>query len=258
MTSTLIIAAALLAILIISVIAKGALEKARIEKARRLIDLQDDQRRLQNMLSAMPAAYLDKATRLLIYQELIHLLSVNQKISGTSTQSQQDEIEGLAEKAKLTPDSPQRLAQWVPLTDPDAAQEIRLMLQNLHRITLRANKESRITRSHAAAVIKNIKIVMYRLPIDLNYGIGNAADKMGQQRKALGKFKVARGAILKSPVAKYLRTQQTELENRISQLETALEIDRKNKAKNTTNSLSEGMDKLAEEEAWETKKQLYD
>lgn len=258
MTSTLIIAVALIAVLIISVIAKGALEKARIERARRLIDLQDDLRRLQNMLSAMPSPYLDKATRLLIYTELIYLLALTEKMSSTSTQSQRDELEGLMEQAKLAPENPQRLAQWVPLTDPDVAQEIKLMLQNLHRLTLRANKESRVTRSHAAAVIKNIKIVMYRLPIDLNYGIGNAADKMNQQRKALGKFKVARGAILKSPVAKYLRNQQSELEERIAKLEGVLEVERKSRAKNTSNSLAEGMEKLAEDEAWETKKQIYD
>lgn len=257
MTSTLIIAAALIAILIISVIAKGALEKARIERARRVIDLQDDQRRLQNMLNIMPPPYLDKATRLLIYTELQHLLGLSQKISGESKESQLEELSGLIDKARLSPENPQRLSQWVPLTEPDMAQEIRLMLQNLHRIVLRANKESRITRSHAAAVIKNIKIVMYRLPIDLNYGIGSSAERVNQQRKALGKYKVARGAILKSPIAKYLRAQQTELEERIAKLETALELDRKNRP-STNNSLAEGMDKLAEEEAWETKKQLYD
>jgi hypothetical protein len=99
---------------------------------------------------------------------------------------------------------------------------------------------------------------MTRISLDLNYNLAKNAIKANKLRPALGKLKVAKRALLKSPIKQHLKAQLEELEKLIEKIENKMLKQREETASVTENKLASGMDKIKEEEALEAKKNMYD
>lgn len=248
--------------IVIALLVKTYLEKRRIEQARLIVDLQDSLRRMQNAHKIIPEVYLDKATKLFIHKRM---LQITQAILATdNSESQnlstfQDELTVQVEQIRNQSDDViKRLGAWAPVPNQDAAHELKRLTQFLHAEVVRTTKSGDLKKGHALRVIKNLKIIANRIPLDMNFALGRAAAKLNKPRPALSKFKVAQGIIKRSPIKQHLSKQEEQLTKLIKKCELKLErIADEAKAK-SGNSLAEGMNEMEEKEKWEQKKNYFD
>jgi len=75
MDSIIVLGTLLLVTLVSSIFIKGYLDKRRIEKAREIVDLHDDLRRMQNAMAVIPSIYLDVPTRIFMLKRTMQLVS---------------------------------------------------------------------------------------------------------------------------------------------------------------------------------------
>lgn len=251
----------MVATLVGSIFLKSYLDKQKIERARQLVDLHDDLRRMQNALAMIPDAYLDVPTKIFMVKRIIQLIDAVQEVGNESEGLNilKMDLEGqLAKILQTKDDSVKRLSQWTKIEHPDTAHEIRTLTKFLHGQILNTVKSGLIPRAHGARVVKNLKVIMYRISVDLNYTLAAAALKMNKLRPALGKLRVVKGLILKSPIKQHLKSQQDQINALIEKTEAKIIQEREANAATTSNKLASGVEKIEEEEAWESKKNIYD
>ena len=261
MDSMLIFGVLILLTLVTSVFLKSYLEKKRIARAREMVDLHDDLRRMQNAMAIIPDLYLDVPSKIFMIKRIMQLVDKVQEVGNESDSLKMlnQDLQGqLSKILNSKDDSVKRLSQWGKINDPDTAHEIRTVSKFLHGQVLLCVKTSLVPRSHGSRVVKNLKIIMHRVALDLNYNLARNAMKANKLRPALGKLKVAKGLLLKSPIKQHLKTQLAELETLIEKTEKKIVAQRKASSEATANKLSSGMDKIEEEEAWDNKKNIYD
>ena len=247
--------------LVSSIFLKSYLDKRKIERARMLVDLHDDLRRMQNALAIIPEVYLDVPTKIFMIKRIIQLIDAVEEVGNESdslNMLKMDLESQLAKTLQAKDDSVKRLSQWTKIDHPDTAHEIRTLAKFLHNQILTCVKSGLVPRAHGARVVKNLKVIMHRIALDLNYTLAASALKMNKLRPALGKLKVAKGLVLKSPIKQHLKKQKEEIEKLIEKTEQRLIAQRKASAAATANKLASGMDKMEEDEAWDSKKNLYD
>jgi hypothetical protein len=261
MDSTLIFAVLIVIVIMGSFFLKSYLDKKRLARAREMVDLHDDLRRMQNAMAIIPDLYLDMPTKVFMIKRIIQLVS---KIQQTGNESESLKMQAadldsqLAEIVKRKDDDVKRLSQWGKIDDPDTAHEIRNMAKYLHSQILVCVKSHLLPRSHGSRVVKNLKIIMHRVALDLNYNIAKNAIRANKLRPALGKLKLARGLLLKSPIKQHLKTQIIDIETLIEKTEKMLVAARKTSTEATANKLASGVDKIDEDDAWDSKKNMYD
>lgn len=240
---------------------KGYLDKRRIEKAREMMDLNDDLRRMQNAMAVIPSIYFDVPTRIFMLKRTMQLISkileTNTDHQTLNTLYQEMEIQ-LDNTLKQKDDSVKRLAKRGKIDNPDTAHEIRTMVKYLHDQIIKSVKNGLIPKAHGSRVVKNLKIIMQRTIIDMNYNMAQGILRTKKLRPALSKFKLTLGLVIKSPLKQYLTPLKDELEKTIAKLENQLSIDRKKSSERSAGQLSSGMNKIQEEENWEVKKNIYD
>ena len=261
MITFIILGALILATLVGGIALKNQLEKRRIERARLLVDLHDDLRRMQSALAVIPHVYLDTPTKLFMIKRLMQIIEQVQE-AGNETSGLSDMHQELQNQLESTiqtkDDSVARLAKWTPIDTADLAHEIKSLVKYLHGQIITAVKLGLIPRAHGSRVVKNLKVVTYRIGLDLNYTLARQALKLNKYRPALGKLRVALSIALKSPIKQYLKPQKETLEKLIEQTESKIERQREEKSKATTNKLASGVEKIKVEDDWEQKKNLYD
>jgi len=259
---TLIVLGVLIVITLFGSLAiKSQLEKRRILRARLLVDLHDDLRRMQSALAIIPEAYLDVPTKLFMIKRLMQLVNQVQEVGSPSESLTKlhTDLEGQLDKAlESKDDSAARLAKWTKIDNADTAHEIRQLIKYLHDQIISTVKTGLVPRAHGSRVVKNLKIMMHRIALDLNYSLARSYLKANKLRPALGKLRVALGVSLKSPIKQFLKTQRSELEGLIEQTEKKIISQRKKANKSTEDKLAKGLDKLQEEEDRDTKKNIYD
>ncbi len=244
-----------------SVFLKSYLDKKRIERAREMVTLHDDLRRMQNAMSIIPDIYLDVPTKIFIIKRIMQLVDKVQSISNESESLQMlnQDLQGQLDKVlNSKDDSVKRLSQWGPTNNPDTAHEIRSASKYLHGQILVCVKTNLVPRAHGSRVVKNLKVIMYRIALDLNYNLARSAMKDNKLRPALAKIKTAKSLLLKSPIKQHLKTQLTELESLIDKIEKKIASQRKARSEVSANKLASGMDKIEEDEAWDNKKNFHD
>ncbi|MGR6874482.1 hypothetical protein ACU6U9_19810 [Pseudomonas sp. HK3] len=240
---------------------KGYLDKRRIEKAREMMDLNDDLRRMQNAMAVIPNIYFDAPTRIFMLKRTMQLinkiLETNSDHQTLNTLYQDLEIQ-LEKTLAQKDDSVKRLSKRGKVDNPDAAHDIRTMVKFLHDQILKSVKSGLIPKAHGSRVVKNLKIIMQRTVIDMNYNMAQGILRTKKLRPALSKFKLTLGLVIKSPLKQYLTPLKDEIEKTIANIEGKLAIDRKKSNDRSSGQLASGMDKMKEEEDWEVKKNIYD
>jgi hypothetical protein len=261
MTTFVILGVLILATLVGSLAMKSYLEKRRIERARLLVDLHDDLRRMQSALAVVPQAYLDAPTKLFIIKRLMLIIDQVQEAGNETNHLQelhQDLTNQLTAATQAKDDSIERLGKWTKIDNPDTAHEIKSLIKYLHGQILSSVKLGLISKGHASRVVKNLKVITYRIGLDLNYTLARQALKLNKYRPALGKLRVALSITLKSPIKQHLKSQKETLEKLIAQTEAKIAKIRKEAEKSTVNKLASGVDKIKADDDLEQKKNLYD
>jgi hypothetical protein len=261
MDSIIVLGTLLLVTLVSSIFIKGYLDKRRIEKAREMVDLHDDLRRMQNAMAVIPSIYLDVPTRIFMLKRTMQLINklLEANSDNQSLNALYQDMEVQLEKAlSQKDDSVKRLSQRGKVDNPDTGHEIRTMVKFLHDQILKAVKSGLIPKAHGSRVVKNLKIIMQRTIIDMNYNMAQGILRTQKLRPALSKLKVTLGLVIKSPLKQYLTPLKEELEKTINDIEKKLLIERKKSSDRSGGKLASGMDKIKEEEDWETKKNIYD
>lgn len=261
MDSLIIIGTLMVVTLVSSIFIKNYLEKRRIEKARELVDLHDDLRRMQNAMGGVPSIYFDIPTRIFMLKRTMQLiakvLEYGQDNQNLNALYQEMEVQ-LEKTLEQKDDTVKRFNKRSKIDDPDTAHEVRQMVKFLHDQILKSVKSGLIPKAHGSRVVKNLKVVMQRTVIDLNYNISQSLLRNKKLAAALSKLKVTLALVIKSPLKQSLTPLKDELEKTIKQVEKKLFQDRKKTSKTSSNKLSSGMDKIKEEEEWESKKNIYD
>lgn len=261
MDSIIVLGTLLLVTLVSSIFIKGYLDKRRIEKAREIVDLHDDLRRMQNAMAVIPSIYLDVPTRIFMLKRTMQLVS--KLLEGSSDNHNLNalyqDMESQLEKALTQKDdSVKRLNKRGKVDNPDTAHEIRAMVKFLHEQIVKSVKSGLIPKAHGSRVVKNLKVIMQRTVIDMNYNMAQAILKTQKLRPALSKLKVTLGLVIKSPLKQCLTQLKEELEKTIKSIESKLAIESKKANARSGGQLASGMDKIKEEEDWDTKKNIYD
>ncbi|MFT5593247.1 MAG: uncharacterized membrane protein YciS (DUF1049 family) [Oceanicoccus sp.] len=240
---------------------KGYLDKRRIERAREMMDLNDDLRRMQNAMAIIPNVYFDIPTRIFMLKRTMQLISKilesNSDHQTLNTLYQDIEIQ-LAKTLSQKDDSVKRLGVRGKVDNPDVAHEIRTMVKFLHDQILKSVKSGLIPKAHGSRVVKNLKIIMQRTIIDMNYNMAQGILRTKKLRPALSKFKLTLGLVIKSPLKQYLTPLKDELEKTIAKIENQMSNDRKKLNERSSGQLASGMDKMKEKEDWDVKKNIYD
>ncbi len=240
---------------------KSHLEKRRILRARLLVDLHDDLRRMQSALAIIPEVYLDIPTKLFMIKRLMQLVDQVQETGNASdslTSLHTDLKEQLDKTLESKDDSAKRLSKWTNIESADAAHEIRQLIKFLHNQILSTVKTGLVPRAHGARVVKNLKIMIHRIALDLNFSLAKAYLKANKPRPALGKLRAAQSVAIRSPIKQYLKPQKEQLEKLIEQTEGKILSQRKTANKASAGELAKGMDKIQEDEERDTKKNIYD
>jgi hypothetical protein len=261
MDSTLIFAALIFILIMASFFIKAYLDTKRLARARKMVDLHDDLRRMQNAMAIIPDLYLDAPTKIFMIKRIIQLIVHIQEIGNESESLKKQTLDLESQMSKIAQskdNSLERLSQWSKIDDPDTAHEIRNMAKYLHSQILVCVKSHLLPRAHGSNVVKNLKVIMHRVALDLNYNIAKDAIKVNKLGLALGKLKVAKGLLLKSPIKQNLTVQLEALEILIEKIETRLLAARKASSEATVNKLASGVDEIEEQEAWDGKKNMYD
>ncbi len=261
MVTFIVLGVLILATLVGSIAMKSYMEKRRIERARMLVDLHDDLRRMQNALVVIPQVYIDTPTKLFMIKRLMQLIEQVQG-AGNETNSlsalHQDLNTQLEKAINAKDDSVDRLSKWTQIDNADTAHEMKTLIKYLHSQIISAVKAGLIPRAHGSRVVKNLKVMAHRVGLDLNYSLARSALKMNKHRPALGKLRVALSIALKSPIKQYLKPQRELLEKLIKQTEAKID-DTRNKGNQTSvNKLASGVDKINQDEELDNKKNLYD
>ncbi|MEY8239945.1 MAG: hypothetical protein RPT25_06345, partial [Cycloclasticus sp.] len=218
-------------------------------------------RRMQSALAVIPHVYLDTPTKLFMIKRLMQIIDQVQEAGNETsglTEMHQDLQAQLNNTIQAKDDSVARLTQWTPIDSADTAHEIRSLVKYLHGQTLAAVKLGLIPRAHGSRVVKNLKVMTYRIGLDLNYALAQHALTLNKHRPALGKLRMALSIALKSPIKQYLKPQKETLEKLIKQTESNIEQQRTEKNKTIPNKLASGVDKIKVEDDWEQKRNLYD
>lgn len=261
MDSLFIIGTLLVVTLVGSIFVKGYIDKRRIEKARELVDLHDDLRRMQNAMAVIPGVYFDIPTRIFVLKRTMQLiakvLEIGQENQTLNALYHEMEVQ-LEKTLEVKDDSVKRLKKRGKIDHPDKAHEIRQMVKFLHEQIIKSVKAGLIPKAHGTRVVKNLKTAMQRTIIDMNYYLAMDSYRNQKLRPALGKFKVTLGLIIKSPIKKYLEELKNEVEKRIKDIEKKLMAERRRANEASANKLASGVDKIQEDEAWESKKNIYD
>ncbi len=244
-----------------SIAMKTLMEKRRIERARLLVDLHDDLTNMQSALALIPEVYLDTPSKIFILKRLMQLIDQVQEtgnISESLSELNQDLSIQLEKALHIKDDSVKRLSQWVKIKDPESAHEIQSLVKFLHKQIIISVKTGLIPRAHGSRVVKNLKVIMHRIILDLNYSLASNYLKTNKLRPALGKLRAALSTTTRGPIKQYLKTQKEQLEKLITQTESKIINSRKKTNKTTANKLATGMDKIQEDDDWDNKKNLYD
>lgn len=261
METLVVLGVVLVATLVGSIFIKSYLEKKRIEQARKLVDLHDDLKRMQNAMSIIPEIYIDKPTKVFMIRRLIQLLTQVQQAGneseGINIQIQELEFE-LDKVQNKQDDSVKRLGKCSNISNADTAHEVKMSIKFLHGQMLTSVKTGLIPKSYGARIAKNLKVMASRLGLDLNYNMAKAALKMNKWRPALGKLRMSKSIILKSPIKQYLDQQKTEIDDLIAKTEAKLNEARTQNQATSQNKLAAGVEKIQEDESWEGKKNIYD
>ncbi|WP_396586842.1 hypothetical protein [Bermanella sp. R86510] len=261
METMVIFGAVIVLTLIGSIFIKSYLEKKRIEMARKLVDLHDDLKRMQNAMAVLPDIYLDTPTKVFMIRRLIQLLQQVQE-SGNQSEGINIQIQELEYQLDKTQqrkdDSVKRLSQCSKIAHPDTAHEIKVAVKFLHGQMLASVKNGLIPKSHGARITKNLKVMAHRLGLDLNYNLAKQALQTNKWRPALGKLRMTKSIIIKSPIKQYLEKQRIEVDELIKKTEAKLNQVRIQNQTQSQNKLAEGVDKIQQEEDWESKKNIYD
>ncbi len=260
MVTFIVLGVLILATLVGSIAMKSYMEKLRIARARQLVDLHDDLRRMQNALVVIPQVYIDTPTKLFMIKRLMQLIDQVQS-TGNETSSlsalHQDLSTQLEKAINAKDDSVDRLSKWTQIDSADTAHEMKTLIKYLHSQIISAVKAGLIPRAHGTRVVKNLKVMAYRVGLDLNYSLARSALKMNKYRPALGKLRVALGIAIKSPLKQQLKPQRELLEKLIKQTEAKIEDNRK-KGNTSVNKLATGVDKINQDDELDNKKNLYD
>lgn len=261
MDSIIVLGVLLIVTLIGSIVMKGYLDKRRIAKAREMVDLHDDLRRMQNAMAVIPSIYFDVPTRIFMLKRIMQLinklLEVNNENQNLNALYQNFESQ-LEKVLGQKDDSVKRLTQRGKIDNPDTAHEIRTMVKFLHEQIVKSVKTGLIPKAHGSRVVKNLKIIMQRTVIDMNYNMAKGILRAQKLRPALSKFKVTLSLVIKSPLKQYLNPLKEELEKTIQDIEKKMAANTKKTTERSAGKLASGMDKMKEEENWETKKNIYD
>ncbi|GAA6133716.1 hypothetical protein NBRC116188_05050 [Oceaniserpentilla sp. 4NH20-0058] len=261
MDSIIVLGALLVITLISSIFVKNYLEKRRIEKARELVDIHDDLRRMQNAMNIIPGIYFDIPTRIFMLKRTMLLISkvleLGQDNQNLNALYQDLEIR-LEKTLEAKDDSVKRMNKHSQINDPDTAHEIRQTIKFLHDQILKSVKTGLIPKSQGSRVVKNLKVIMQRTVMDMHYNIAQHLLSNKKFGPAMSKFKVTLSLVLKSPSKQALTPFKDELERVIKKIEHRLNEGRKKASQQSANKLSSGMDKIKEEEDWESKKNIYD
>jgi hypothetical protein len=261
MDSITVLGTLLLVTLVSSIFIKGYLDKRRIEKAREIVDLNDDLRRMQNAMAVIPSLYLDIPTRIFMLKRIMQLinklLELNKDNQNLNALYQDMEIQ-LEETLAKKDDSLKRLSKRGKINDADTAHEIRAMVKFLHDQILKSVKTGFIPKVHGSRVVKNLKIIMQRTVIDMNYNMAQGILRTQKLHPALAKLKHTLSLVIKSPLKQYLAPLKEELEKTIKEIEDKLSIERKKSNDLSAGKLASGMEKIQEDEDWDTKKNIYD
>ncbi len=261
MTTFVILGVLILATLVGSIAIKSYLEKRRIERARLLVDLHDDLRRMQTAMVVVPQVYLDTPTKLFMIKRLMQIIDQVQNAGNETdhlTVIHQDLQKQLEATMAAKDDSVDRLSKWTNIEDADTAHEIKSLVKYLHGQILSSVKMGLIPRSHGSRVVKNLKVISHRIGLDVNYTLARNALKRNKYHPALGKLRVALSITVKSPIKQYLKPQKETLEKLIAQTEAKIAKQQKEKNKSTVNKLASGVDKIQEDDEMEQKKNQYD
>ena len=261
MDSLIILGTLLVVTLVSSIFIKNYIEKRRIEKARELVDLHDDLRRMQNAMHIIPSVYFDLPTRIFMLKRTMQLiakvLEYGQENQNLKALYQEMEIQ-LEKTLEKKDDSVKRLNVRSKVEDPDTAHEIRQMVKFLHEQILKSVKSGLIPKAHGSRVVKNLKIIMQRTVMDMNYNLARSFAANKKLGAALSKFKVTLSLILKSPIKQSLAPFKEDLERTIKKVEERLYEERRKASQASANKLATGVDKIQQEEEWEIKKNYID
>lgn len=261
MDSLIILGTLLVVTLVSSIFIKNFLEKRRIEKARELVDLHDDLRRMQNAMHVIPVVYFDVPTRIFMLKRTMQLISkileYGKDNSALNALYQEMEVQ-LEKTLEQKDDSVKRLNKRSKIEDQDTAHEIRTVVKFLHDQILKSVKGGLIPKAHGSRVVKNLKIIMQRTVIDMNYNMAKQFIQGDKLAAALSKLKVTLSLVLKSPMKQSMAKFKEELERNIQAVEKKLYAERRKASERSANKLATGVDKIKEEEDWESKKNIYD
>ncbi|KZZ58292.1 hypothetical protein A3762_04830 [Oleiphilus sp. HI0125] len=235
-----------------------AREKARIERLRLIIKLQDRHTNIQNILSNMPPQYLNPTLRKILHEQSIETIKELTKFKPSSKHAgyiQEDE-----RAIKELQENPQNLPP-VKVDSTEKAREVRIMLQNLYKLLHFWRKKSQLSPDLAQQQMAHVGFLARQSKADLFAEKAKQAELAGKPRVAIHNYHSA------IEVLSDVSTHPSAMQNIQAYKQKMAELNKKAdqrteeinaKAQGELEQSSEWDDFLSPEEDWKKKNSYYD
>ncbi|SEI72015.1 hypothetical protein SAMN05421831_10892 [Allopseudospirillum japonicum] len=240
--------------MIFFVYARQRAEQKRIERARRVRLLGDRARQLQFLIDEIPPHYLDHDFRIFLARQVVDFLREQSELDPKDARAQKNL--DAAEEHALVVESGKNLNNK-PITDIQTANVVRRNLKNLHKYILGQYQDRKIPQVSAQSYLKQIKSAFTKSILEVYSHAAETAQNAGKLRVAIIHYKRIINELNKQNAAGEYNDTILNCKRRIDRLEQEVAMQEAN-AKNQNNQLSQGLDKMLEEEDTWKKKQVYD
>lgn len=235
-------------------------ERSRIQRMRRVKNLEDAHSQLRRFVDELPTPYLDKTLRRLILERALELATQLRDIGAPGNVSARIEADETALSALESGNvgGPGE----VPMNDQGRVKEIRHLLQMLYRFVERQKAAGRIQADVARGYLNNILFLVHKVYADLMVSQAQEQYQAQSYRRAIHCYHLAASELEKSrdhPQAPELINAYRERIKELNRIASGKTQDDKEeeKKKAVPSSVNREWEEFAEEEENWKKKQDY-
>ena len=248
--------AILIAVMVVGMMISQSKHKALAAKNNQLRMLNQQQRRLQNLLRSLPENYLSPELRDFLYQAILNNLKSFISLQPEKSAMLKEEYDTLSrEREQMKANPPKGSNQ---LLSADQTSAYRGLLKSLYEFIRRNYQTGRLTKEHAEKMIKQVELKLVETAID--FFTTTAKDLIAQNKapQARNVYQKALDTIEKSPHSAQFKQDGMKIRAEMEKATEAIRAIREQRAEAESAKLADQMESLAnEEESWK-KRQTYD
>jgi|APSaa5957512535_1039671.scaffolds.fasta_scaffold153145_1 hypothetical protein len=200
-------------------------------RAKQTVKYKERIRKLDNMIYGLPAAYLPKTLKVLIYASIIDSLKYMNLLAGGGDLTEQIETirQVLARVLKSDSNSSQTDQEDISYSE---LKECKYLLKDLHSLILDFHNEGTMDKKTASSHLGTVRMIMLQVTLDTYNEAAIQALDNNNKNLALHYFSTALGRIKQSPEQEVSSQRSEYFQRKVEQLQNDIAIEESNTSNN--------------------------